>query len=426
MVARALMLASVALALSLAACGAARPGPPGTAKTLAGAAFQPVAEGRSTLLVFMTLWCEVCRREQPEVLTWAASNAATTRVVYVVSGSVEPKVREMARARGLLGAGLEVVVDEVGSVADRYGVEGTPTLILLGEGGAERGRWTRIAEVSAPDAALVPVKDRGEELGTTYEAELLVPAAAVARARRDLARAREQLRAHEANLSEYRADSALEQLNRRAAEAPVPVEASLEQLIAGALHVAQVTGGAFDPTWRSGDPAVDWRRVVIRDHHVSFTHPATRLGLAGVAKGWIVDALFGALVDAGYPRILVNIGGDLRVRGPRRVELADPFAEAPGRFVASLEVSDVAVATSGNALRPGHIRDPRTGELPAFEGSVTVLTRDAAMADAMATALFVMGPEAGLAFADGIDGVEAIYVTREGVRGTVEIQLSGP
>lgn len=77
------------------------------------------------------------------------------------------------------------------------------------------------------------------------------------------------------------------------------------------------------------------------------------------------------------------------------------------------------MATSGNYLRRrivgergvGHILDPRTGEPPAFGafgGSVTVLTRDAAMADALATALFVMGPERGLTFARSTPEVDAV------------------
>jgi thiamine biosynthesis lipoprotein len=123
----------------------------------------------------------------------------------------------------------------------------------------------------------------------------------------------------------------------------------------------------------------------------------------------------------------VNIGGDLRtagrdVDGERvRLRLLDPYA--PERALSWLEIEDTAVATSGNYFRArqvggrqvGHVLDPRTGDAAIFDGSVTVLTRDAAMADALATALLVLGPEAGLALVERLDHVEAVFATREGL-----------
>ena len=88
----------------------------------------------------------------------------------------------------------------------------------------------------------------------------------------------------------------------------------------------------------------------------------------------------------------------------------------------------VNVATSGNHASQrrigeevfGHLLDPRTGRPAPFEGSVTVVTRDAAMADSLATALFVLGPDAGLALARRTPDLEAVYVTRTGVRSTLD------
>lgn len=301
------------------------------------------------------------------------------------------------------------------------------------------------------------VTDTGTELGTTYDVVLVVPTGEEAAARDDLASARERLHALEARLSEWRPDSEISRLNRDGAARPVPISPELGRILEGAREVSRVTDGAFDVTWR-GYQAV-WDTAVVRDRmptdaelaraaaavgpgrlevdgdHAWFTHPEVVLGIAGVAKGWILDAVFGALVDAGHDRILVNIGGDLRVRGrgpdgarwPVRIQ--DP-GDAD-RVAAVLRIEEGAAATSGNYLRRrrveghviGHVLDPRTGRPVTYAGSVTVLAPDAAMADALATALLVLGPERGLALVRQLDGVEGVYVDAGGVRATLDHEV---
>jgi thiol-disulfide isomerase/thioredoxin len=100
----------------------------------------------TTLAVFATTWCEVCRREQPAVEAWARAHAAVT-VVYVFSGDDLPTVLAVA-ARRQLGAGaVTVVVDADGRVADRYGITVTPTLLVLDRAGAEHAVHHRLEEV---------------------------------------------------------------------------------------------------------------------------------------------------------------------------------------------------------------------------------------------------------------------------------------
>ncbi|TNF35227.1 MAG: FAD:protein FMN transferase, partial [Deltaproteobacteria bacterium] len=299
----------------------------------------------------------------------------------------------------------------------------------------------------------VAVVDEGHELGTSWAVEVLVRPGEAERARADLAAAHAQCRRLEAVFSEWRADSELSRVNAQAGDGPVAVSEDLRRLLRGALEIARATDGAFDPTWlpldavwkqaaeRDRPPSaealaaaraqVGWRHVVLDDAGVRFDRAGVRLGLGGVAKGWIIDAVFLELRRRGYTSVVVNLGGDLRATGaaadgsPRVVRIADPWLQR--RTAATFEVRDGAVATSGNYLRRrvvgdrsvGHILDPRTGEPPSFDGSVTVLTRDAAMADALATALFVMGPERGLELARSTPGVDAVYVTRDGVRSTL-------
>lgn len=457
-------LVGAILALALAACGPAltatapSPAPGGTVTLLDGtprALTELLAADRPTLLVFMTRWCKVCEREQPDVERWAREHRSTARTVVVVSGSPAADALALVRERGMATDALEVVADPDGALADSLGVRATPTLLLFGPGGTPEGTFHRIdALPGAP--ALVPVTDTGAELGTSYDVMVLAPASKRQDALRDLGAARDLVRELGAMLSEWRPDSEVSRVNDMAARGPVRLSPTLHRILAGAIHVSRSTGGAFDVTWRPLDAiwdeaertghlpddatvaaalrSVGHRHLVLEDDTLRFGVPGMQLGLGGVAKGAIVDAAFLALRKRGYDHVIVNIGGDLRTygldeRGARRIfRIADPYR--PGVFVASIEVTDTAVATSGSYLRfrtvagqrIGHIVDPRTGRPPPFDGSVTVLTRDAAMADALATALFVMGPDEGLAFARGIDGVDAIYVTREGVRGTVPVR----
>lgn len=297
----------------------------------------------------------------------------------------------------------------------------------------------------------VAVVDVGSELGTSYH--VTVVADDVVQARRDLAAVRGRCREFDQRWSEWNDASDLARVNREAARGGATVDAELARLLRGALHVAEATGGAFDPTWpplkavwdraarratwpaavevRAALDAVGWRKVQVDGEAVSFAQAGVQLGIAGFAKGWIIDALFLDLRERGYTDVRVNIGGDVRTSGRDAdgeawtLDIVDPFEL--GRVARRIVVGDTSAATSGNYLRfgavagrrVGHILDPRTGYPPRFDGSVTVLTRDAAMADALATALFVLGPERGIEFVRGVDGVEALFVTRDGVETTL-------
>jgi len=406
-----------------------------------------------TLLVFMTGWCDACRAEQPEIEAWARENRGHTGTLLLVAGSEPAAVEALVDERRLAVAAHPVVADPEGQASRAYDVKGTPTLVLV-DGRGEVLARARSLDQLPPPPSIVPIVDQGSELGTSYHVVVWVPPERADAARADLADARALCRAQDALLSEWREDSEISDLNRRAGGGWVELSATMDTLLAGALHVSTVTGGAFDPTWaplgplweasagRGEEPAVtelaatleavDWRHVELVDGRARFVHPGTRLGIAGVAKGWVVDSLVELLLSRGHGAVLVNVGGDLRVAGAppaeagETLEIADPFRA--GEIAASVRANDTAVATSGNHRRGwtvggrhvGHILDPRTGRPAPFDGTVTVLAPDAAMADALATALYVLGPVEGLAFARAHEGIEAIYVTREGVRSTLD------
>jgi thiamine biosynthesis lipoprotein len=236
----------------------------------------------------------------------------------------------------------------------------------------------------------------------------------------------------EERLSIYRPDSELSRINAAAAAGWVAVSADTWHLLARARELAVVTGGAFDlaagalvRAWgferrqgRVPEPAAleaaiaasGMRHVEFDDaaRRIRFLHPGVALNPGAIGKGWALDRAVALLASRGVPSCLVH-GGQSSVaargtQGPAvggrrgwRVGLRHPLR--PGRRLATIVLRDRALGTSGSGTqffidrgqRIGHILDPRTG-LPA-DGvvSATVIAESAADADALATALFVLG-----------------------------------
>jgi len=145
-----------------------------------------------------------------------------------------------------------------------------------------------------------------------------------------------------------------------------------------------------------------------------------RLGLNGIAKGYIVDrALAAGLAAAPVKGMLVDIGGDMACKGIAPdgawiVGLTDPqlpYDNAP--LVCEVALQDQAIATSGLGPRGQQTTDPRTG-LPPTNFSATVVAATAMQADAFATALLVLDPEEGAALADRTPGIEAQITGADG------------
>jgi thiamine biosynthesis lipoprotein len=146
---------------------------------------------------------------------------------------------------------------------------------------------------------------------------------------------------------------------------------------------------------------------------VSKARPDVRCDVSGFGEGWTADRVAGALVALGHEDVLVDIGGDVAARGrradgaPWRVAVEWPDGAREHTLV--LELQDAGVTTSGDyrktwtdaqGRRVSHLLDPRTGQPIGHElASVSVVHRDAAWADALDTALMVLGPEAGRALA---------------------------
>lgn len=193
----------------------------------------------------------------------------------------------------------------------------------------------------------------------------------------------------------------------------------LFELLRKSLEVAQASGGAFDPTVEpllrarglySGDAPRDVRperRLLARVGYERVNldaltrrarlQPGTALDLGGIAKGYAADLALAALRQAGATRALVDLGSSSQcVFGdPLTLELADP-AEAERPNWGRLTLRDACLSSSGTSRRGAHILDPRTGRAARAVLGATVVAATGAEADALSTALFVLGAEAGL------------------------------
>lgn len=249
-------------------------------------------------------------------------------------------------------------------------------------------------------------------------------------------------------MSDWEAASDLSRFNA-APPGWVEVPAGLLHVVQAGLALAEATGGAFDPTlgrlvglWGFGPagpanaPPPDaalasapagWRQVELDVEGRRIRQPGgLALDLSGIAKGYGVDRAAQALEALGVRDYLVEIGGELRGAGvkgsgePWFVEIEPPRGSAADEPIL-VALHELSIATSGEwrravdhgGQRYGHTLDSATRR-PLDNGveQVTVLHAECMQADALCTALAVMGPDAGLAFADA-EGLAALFVVWE-------------
>lgn len=158
---------------------------------------------------------------------------------------------------------------------------------------------------------------------------------------------------------------------------------------------------------------------------VSKSNVDLQVDLGSIAKGYAVDRAWQLLKDGGVQNASVNAGGDLRLLGDRkgrpwRIGLVHP--RKAGEVLAVLPSADEAVVTSGDyeryfevdGQRYHHLIDPRTGYPANLCQAVTVVAPTADLADGLATAVFILGPEKGLKLMEEWDGVEGLIVDPDG------------
>lgn len=321
---------------------------------------------------------------------------------------------------------------------------------------AERARAA--AAVVAAAAAFVaacsaePRVYAGRTMGTSYSVSVggAPPAAALDGL---AARIQETLDAIDGRMSTYKPDSELSRFNAARDTAWRPASPQLVEVVAEALRVSRLSGGAFDVTvgplvdaWGFGPapapagapPPEALARAAARVGHAQLEvraappmirkrRPDLSVDLSAIAKGYAADRVAALLRARGIENFLVEVGGELRVAGvapagrPWRVGIERP-ADGPRAVFLALALEDGGVATSGDyrnyreidGRRYAHEIDPRSGAPVRHRAaSVTVIDATAMRADALATALFVLGERDGLALAER-EGLAACFIVRRG------------
>ena len=301
--------------------------------------------------------------------------------------------------------------------------------------------------MAAPRDALLH-RLAGRSMGTGWQLALAGPRSFEPSTMRE--RVQRVLDELDRQMSHWRGDSELARFNRLTAGEWLGLSPDFDAVMRLAREVAEASEGAFDPTL--GDAVERWGFGPVARHDSPGFRPEARptrtgrwrawrreapnrwrqpgegrLDLSAIAKGHAVDAVVNALGADGHHHLLFELGGELRGEGlkpdgqPWWVALERPPG-ADSLPPLRVALTGQAVATSGD-YRQGycgtdgrwlsHTLDPRTGRPVSHRlSSVSVLDPCCARADALATALFVMGPEEGLAWAS-LHGIAAWFVTRE-------------
>ncbi|WP_291861071.1 FAD:protein FMN transferase [Marinilabilia sp.] len=249
-------------------------------------------------------------------------------------------------------------------------------------------------------------------------------------------------------ISSWRPDSETSRINMAAGVHPVKVSEELFGLIQRCLKLSEITSGAFDISYAAMDRIwkfdgsmrqmptpeevaasvknVGYQNIVLDEGNrtVFLKKEGMKIGFGAVGKGYSADQAKSLLKSYGVKGGLINASGDLTVWGeqpdekPWIVGITNPLNK--NKVFSWFPILDGAVVTSGDyekfvvldGRRYSHIIDPRTGYPSHGLVSVTVFAPKAELADALSTAVFVMGADVGLNLVDQLNGVDCVLVTQ--------------
>ncbi len=365
---------------------------------------------------------------------------------------------------------VPIMVMAVALLAAPSLVGAAPTPPKAQEGGATKAEPAKAAPTKAEPAKaeggphLVPGKEGGlpeaaagkrtvvregrQGMGTFME--ILVATDKKEEAQKAIAEAFHEMSRIESLMSEWMPESEVSQINKAAGGQPVTISEELLKVLEQARKVSELSHGAFDVTWAAleglwkfdgsspkipSDEEIASRLKLVgyADLVLTKSPPTAKLakkgmaiGLGGIAKGYAVDRAAAILRKHGFIDFIVYAGGDLYTsghKGPGRPwTIGVQHPRVRGALISTFPAPGGAVVTSGDyeryfikdGVRYHHIIDLRNGKPARKSIAVTVMAKDAVMADALSTAVFVLGPKDGLELVEKLPGVEAIVIDPQG------------
>lgn len=324
--------------------------------------------------------------------------------------------------------------------------------------------WPRPPALAQQDPGVTPALTfSGPTMGTTYKVTVVAPLSE-AEQRSIEAVIAEELAAVDATMSTWRPDSEISRFNAHPDTSPFPASPGFLAVVEAANQISAASDGAFDitvtpliaawgfgPKGRDADApeptqaeldalaaSIGWRHLTVdlAGGTLQKDTPALRLELSAIAPGHAADRIAARLRELGFTRTLVDVGGEILASGraahggPWRLGVERPDSSG-GVVQRMLQVEDQALATSGDyrnyyevdGVRRSHTIDPRTRRPISHRlASVSVLQPTAMLADGWATALNVLGPDAGLELATR-RSIPALFLIRE-PDGTLREQAS--
>ena len=249
--------------------------------------------------------------------------------------------------------------------------------------------------------------------------------------------------------SKFMPDSELSRINQNASENDYPISEEVYNLLKISIQYSKITKGAFDITigaiqdlWNFDDedsqipssksilpllPLVGFKNIMLKKNfHVRLKKNGMKLDLGAIAKGYAVNQGIEILKNNNINNAILNGGGDLKCIGekkqgsPWKIGVRHP--RKPSSIIATLKGNNQSIATSGdyqnffvkNKVRYHHLLNPETGWPAIGMQSATIISDDAMLADVMATAVFVMGPERGIAFIESQKHLEGFLIDSNG------------
>lgn len=250
-------------------------------------------------------------------------------------------------------------------------------------------------------------------------------------------------------ISSWSVDSYTHQINEKSGICPVEVPAELYHLIERSIRISDLTAGAFDISgtlaryyWSFDKQEgkmlsnakiqelrdlINYRNIVLneKDNSIFLIKEGMKIGFGGIGKGYAAYRASVVMKELGIKGGLINASGDLMCWGqpPNRSDWDIHIPDPKDRIKSKLQISipDGSVVTSGNfefytminGIRYSHIVDPRTG-LPVRDiSAVSVICPNPELADALATAISVLGWEDGIGLVDKMNGVECIITNND-------------